>query len=399
MPFVTACSFCAHRVKVPDRAMGACLCCPKCGSSFTVAPASLVPSEPPPPAVERSPAPPPAQPAQPPAEDQPWWVVAVPAAALAPTLPPAPVEKQPSPPPVEKQPPAPAPVEKQPPAPAVRPPAPRLVLPELPPPSSSSVPEWINAWGALAFFFAAVALVLAALSLPRSLSGACAGVGLLVGLAGVVARREERKVRDVVWLVLGGGGCGVLLLVVLLRPGWFNDLWVMDFEVPEPDRNRQLLVSRNNDAEIKELHGGERVDAAAHAIRHGDVLVRVESATVERLAENDAPVLLVKLHVGNVGQLHLLTYRGQASGEQPVTARDSRGQELARRELGVQAARLGQIGTVSVLPEHDLEDLVAVEAPWPGTAHVELDVPAAAWGGEGVCKFTIPNTFLGQTQR
>jgi hypothetical protein len=355
--------------------MGACLCCPKCGSSFTVVPASPAPTEPPP-AVKPSPAPPP----PPPAAEQPWWVVAAPAAAVAPAPPPPPVEKQP-------------------PAATVRPPAPQLVLPQLPPPSSSSVPEWINAWGALVFFFAAVALVLATLSLPRSLSGTCAGVGLLLGLAGVAARREERKVRDLVWLVLGGGGCGVLLLVVLLRPGWLNDLWVMDFEVPEPDRNKQILVSRNNDAEIKELHDGERADAAAQAIRHGDVLVRIESATVERLAEADRPVLLVKLHVGNVGQLHLRTYRGQAGGEQPATARDSLGQELPRRELGAQAARLGQAGTVSLLPEHDVEDLVAVEAPWPGTAHVELDVPAAAWGGEGVCKFTIPNAFLVQTKR
>jgi hypothetical protein len=269
----------------------------------------------------------------------------------------------------------------------------------MPPPSSSIVPEWINAWGALAFFLAALGLVLAACTLPRSLSLSCAGLGLLLGLAGTAAPRERWPIKDAVWLALGGGGCGVLLLVVLLQPGWLNDQWAMDFEVPEPDRTKQLVVSRNNETEIKELHGNDRVDAAAAAFRHGDAFVRIDSAAVERLNETDSPVLLVRLTLGNVGQLHLLTYRGQASGEQPATVRDSRGQELPRRDLGDQAAKLGQIGTVTVLPEHKVADVVAVEAPWAGSDGVELDLPAAAWGGEGFCKFHIPNTFLVWTKR
>jgi hypothetical protein len=246
----------------------------------------------------------------------------------------------------------------------------------------------------MAFFLAALALVLGALSLPRSLSLGCAGVGLLVALAGMAARTERGRMRDRVWLSLGAGGCGLLLLVVLGRPGWLCDRWIVDFEVPEPDRNKQFLLSRDKESEIKELSGSERADAARQAVRQGDMLLRVESATVERLTEGGPPVLLVKLHVGNVGQLHLVTYCGQGGGEQPATARDSRGQELSRRDLGPQAEKLGQVPTVTVPPMNAVEDAVAFEVPWPGTAHVELDLPAAAWGCEGLCRFTIPGDFI-----
>src|SRR5262249_39957384 len=37
--FLTACSFCPNKLKVPDQAVGACLRCPKCGDYFTVVPA------------------------------------------------------------------------------------------------------------------------------------------------------------------------------------------------------------------------------------------------------------------------------------------------------------------------------------------------------------------------
>jgi hypothetical protein len=237
-------------------------------------------------------------------------------------------------------------------------------------------------------------MLLAALTLPRFLTIFFAGLGFLLALAGAVAPREEWKNKDMVWLGLGGVGSGMLLLLALFRPDWVNDRWGMYVAVPEPDRNKQIMVSRDNQTEVKELRGDDRVDAQIHAIRQGDMLIRVESAVVDRVPGQDQPVLLIALHIANVGQLHLITYHGQASGEHAAVLRDSRGKELPRRDLGDQAQKAGQIGTVSILPIHEVKDLVSAEVPWSGTAHVEVDLPAAAWGREGVCKFTILATFI-----
>jgi hypothetical protein len=267
------------------------------------------------------------------------------------------------------------------------------------PPAPAAGPGWGNAGGAVALFLASLGLLGAGLTLPRLATVALAGLGVLAGLAGAVAARAQWQIKDTVWLCLGAGGSALLLTLALFLPGWLNARWGMDFAVPEPDWNRQIMVSRDNQSEVKELTGGERVNAETNAIRQGDILIRVESAAINRLQEKEPPLLLLTLHVANVGHLHNVTYHGQARGAQGAVVRDSRGKELPRRDLGAQAKKAGQVGTAVVLPTHEVKDVLAVEAPWSGTAYVELDLPAAAWGRGGVCPFTIPATFIASRGR
>jgi hypothetical protein len=373
MPFVAACPFCPHHLTVPDRAMGACLPCPKCGNYFTVAPSALVPDKNP-----KQPAAPPKQAStataqSPPPAELPWWVTEPPQAAIAPA------SEPPSPPPAPRIPFA----------------TPPLAFPAAPPPpSDSSLPEWINVWGVLAFSLAALAMLFAALTLPRWLVLPLAGLGFLLGLIGAAVQLNEWKLKDGIWLALGGGGCGLLLLIGLSRPDWLSGRWGRDFVVPASDSGNLLMVSRSNAAESKEMRSDDRADAAMYAIRHGDLLVRLERAEVQQPTNNEPPILLIALHVENAGQVHIITYHGQGSGKYPAVVRDSRGKELPRRDLGTEAEKRGQIPTVTILPAHEINDLIAVEAPWPGTAHVHVDLPSAAWGREGVCQFTIPSSLL-----
>jgi hypothetical protein len=268
------------------------------------------------------------------------------------------------------------------------------MFPNVPPPAPAAGPGWSNAGGAIALFLASLGLLGARFTLPRLAIIALAGLGVLVGLAGAVAARAQWQIKDTVWLCLGAGGNVLLLALALFLPGWLNARWAMDFAVPEPDLNRQVMVSRDNQSEVKELTGSERVNAEDNAIRQGDILVRVESAAISRLQEKGPPLLLLTLHVANVGHLHNVTYHGQARGAQGAVVRDSRGKELPRRDLGAQAKKAGQVGTVVVLPTHEVKDVLVVEAPWSGTAFVELDLPASTWGRGGVCQFTIPASFI-----
>jgi hypothetical protein len=400
MPFTAGCSFCPYTLTVPDRAMGACVRCPKCGNYFTVAPTHSTPAAktnhgtaqpnhlPAPAPVPTPPAPKTPAPAAPtlPAEgDVPWWI----------TSPPQPVAAAP---PTQPEPEAepeiysPQPLD---PKPVLLPPAPLLTIPEPPPPPEpSSLPPWINVWGVLAFTLAAAAMLFAAFSLPRYLALSLAGLGVLLGLVGAVVPRDEWKLKDAVWLALGGGFCASLLLLGFTHPEWFNNRWGRDFEVQGPDENAKYEVSLDNETEIKELKGNEPVDASKHAIRQGVLLIRLEKAEVKRIGKSGTTVLLVTLHLENVGQRYIVDYRGQGGGELEIIARDSLGKTLQRRELGSEAEKLGQIRGAVILPTHSVKDRIAVEAPWPGTAHVEIDIPSSAWGREGVCQFTIPNQWI-----
>lgn len=352
--------------------MGACLCCPKCSNYFTVAPSSLVPEKPP----QRPAGPAPrvaavSAPPTPPAE-QPWWVTTPPQTAVTPT---------PEPPPL--------------PTPRDSLPAPLLNVPRVPPPPTASpLPEWANGWGIVGFFLAALVMLFAALTFPRWLAMCFAGLGLVLGLIGLAVPPSEWKLKDGLWLALGGGGCGLLLLLGLVCPSWLSDRWAMSFVVRPTESAKPMRVSLSKAAESQELGDDERADATLYAIRHGDLLIRIERAEIQKLPNKDLPLLLIALHVENVGQLHILTYHGQGSAEHSAVVRDSRGKELPRCDLGAQAEKRGQVPMVTVLPLHATSDLIAVEAPWPGTEHVQVDMPASAWGREGVCRFTIPSKLL-----
>jgi hypothetical protein len=358
MPFLAACPFCPNKVKVPDHLLGASLRCPRCGDYFTVAPEDLVPTK-----TAQDSVPVQARPATKPALS--------PSVALPPLAPPPPPMRVP-----------PAAVDF----------TPASFAPE---PDDETRSGWVHPWGGFAFFLAGVAWLLAAFALPRYVVLPLAGIGFLVSLAGLFTARERLRTSDLAWLGLGGGGNVLLLLLAAVLPSWLNNRWGRDFDVPEPDRNQQVLVSRDGKTVARDLSGTDWVEADKNAIRQGtDVLIRVESAVIDRLADKEQPALLVTLHVGNVGQLHDLLYHGQAEGQYPATAHDSRRQELPRRAPSPQAKKTGQMDTISLLPLHSAKDLLVFDAPWPGTEYVDLELPAAAWGREGTCKFRIPRTYI-----
>jgi hypothetical protein len=100
-----------------------------------------------------------------------------------------------------------------------------VALPEPPPPpSESSMPGWINAWGVLAFSLAALAMLLGALALPRWLALCFVGLGLLLGLIGLAMPRDEWKLKDGIWLALGGGCCGTNARQINCAPRWRKKL-------------------------------------------------------------------------------------------------------------------------------------------------------------------------------
>jgi hypothetical protein len=255
--------------------------------------------------------------------------------------------------------------------------------------------SWVNPWGGFAFVLAAVALLFAALAWPRYVVLPITGLGLLVSLAGVMAARESWTLQDGLWLSLGGGANLLFLLLSVVLPSWLNSRWGRDFDVPETDRNQQVLVSRDGKPAGKDLTGNDWVEADKNAIQQGsDVLIRLENVVVDRPPGKDQPALLITLHLGNVGPLRDFTYHGQKDGEFVPLLRDSRGKELQRQILGDQAQKAGQLGAVSVLPFHTVNDVLVFEPPWTGTDHLELEMPAAAWGRAGVCKFKVPSAMI-----
>src|SRR3954453_12851456 len=120
-------------------------------------------------------------------------------------------------------------------------------------------------WGAIAFALAVVALIVASLTLQRSLTIALAGLGVvaaLLGLPGLASRRDRR------WLVAGGFLGGAVVLVASFAPGVLNSYWTLDTPVPDTDPHPLVVTPR---ADVRNpgrpLTDDTAADADTEAIR------------------------------------------------------------------------------------------------------------------------------------
>src|SRR3954471_10893799 len=154
-------------------------------------------------------------------------------------------------------------------------------------------------WGALAFALAVFALLVASLTLQRSLTIALAGLGVIaaaLGLPGLSSRRDRP------WLLVGGFLGGAVVLLGSFAPWVLNTYWAMDLPVPEPDPH-PLVVTPRTDVRAKgsPLSPDTWADADTEAIRQDDLLIWVHSVVAGRLPDKAAkPYLLVNFKLSQL---------------------------------------------------------------------------------------------------
>jgi hypothetical protein len=264
-------------------------------------------------------------------------------------------------------------------------------LPSVFAPPSPPIPDWINPWGFACFFLTSAALFFATSGLLRALAVPLAGVGLLACLAGLLLT-PRKKPKDVAWLAGSAALAAIFLLVAIAWPHWLNRFWGMDQAVSTVDPATQFLASRNN-----QVPRGRQVDAQAwveadkHAVRQGDLHIRVEEVKIELDLTKETPTArstLFTLRVSNLGQLHRYTYRSPVRTGPAPTLRDNRGKTYTLRSAGDSPANR------SLKPLASVHDRWACEPIDAGVEHLELEISASAWLGKGSCKFRIPRSMI-----
>jgi hypothetical protein len=269
----------------------------------------------------------------------------------------------------------------------------------------TALPSWMNPYGAAAAALAAIALVAAAVLAKKLLTIGLLAAGLALAMRGVWATRGNRKTSDVVSLTVGLGLCGLGLVLMLIAPALLNPFWAMDVALPRADPDKQVQVDHDNPREQgKPLSADDWTDAL-HAIRQDDLVLRVEGVKTGPLPDRDGQSCLqIHLRLANVGSERYIPFEGFAPDKHAPSLTDegghsyrfleerrrkrSRGPKGRPREL-VFEARSAEV--VHLVPNRG-QDRLLIFAGSPGKA-LKLELPAAAWGRRGVCKFRIAASF------
>jgi len=379
MPFLATCPFCPAKFQLSRKALGGSVRCPECGNYFTAVPPEEDATELGTPAMRALAAKKRAAASAPPIAEA---TAEEPATTFSADSP----DQFPPPPPVIRS-------------------AEEVESPTIPPPTHTPIPGWINVWGLAALLLGGMGLFFAAVSpwvAPlRYLTIPLSGLGLLVCLLGFLATMDGRKTKDAVWLSLGLViSFGVLLGAIFWGRLW-NMHWGSDFAVPLAFPDKQMQVSIHNPTVGRDLPDADWIDASKAAYRKGDVYVKVVEVKIAEAPlqpppkeKSDKKSLLISLKIANLGHLRMIPYAGQGSGKHPASLKDSQGKTLTAQAFPPGSNLIGQTKQTVLRANKQVEDLLVFELPDANVQHLDLELPAAAWGGTGTCKLRIPGRMI-----
>jgi hypothetical protein len=362
---LTECVFCKHRFGVDARAAGLSVACPRCSLQFTAVPAGKpTAAEPPPPMPAAAPSAPEAPAAAP--------ETAPPEAATAP----APAGDKAAPPPEEE----PADADPD----AVR----RRLL------GLSLVAPFLG----VAAVACASSLALCGLVLPLSVAG------LLAGLAAAALARFRYRMAPLL-PAAGGALSGLVLLAALLFPGLLGPAYGVSRQEEAPDTKTTYAVALTGTAEPVAVGDSDWVDAGGCAVQQGGLRVQVVGASVGPVQMPGAATkytkekyLLVRLRVQRpeATQEFADAERPRApsadAGSRPRLTDDA-GKEYEPRQPAGAGPAGGVRGSV-VFPVAVVEEALLFDPPGTAVRYLRLELPAAAWGGRGTFRFTIPRSMI-----
>jgi hypothetical protein len=233
-------------------------------------------------------------------------------------------------------------------------------------------------------------------------------LGLLAGLAGVVLVRASGGAR----LVLPAAGAavsGAALLAALLLPGLLGPAYRVWRERDPVDPAAIRVVPLPGRTTDSGPENPDWVDASRAALQQSGLRVQVVGASVgptearailQKKAPNKkgaaAEALFIRVRARRAEDARSFAADVARQPDRPdeahrPTLTDNTGKVY--RERPAPSAPEG-VGKSSRFPVTVVEEVFAFEAPPPGLECLRLEVPAAAWGGSGAFRFTIPAAMI-----
>jgi hypothetical protein len=341
MAFVVQCPFCKLQARVPDRANGAVGRCPKCASSFTLAPA----------------------------DDQ-----RLPEAAAAPTADESDLK------PISASAIAVA-------AAAIEEPQPADSLPaDEPHRSAPSGFQPAAAAGALALLLSGFALICGSISFLRGLVLPLSGLSLLTGITAIALTRLSARPR-LLLPIAGSAAAGAMLIAAWLFPALLGPAYQHARQRREPAPVGLRAIPLAGAPALADVP--DWVDAKRYALQRDGLRVQVIRSSLLHQAATDAKpaqeLLLVRVRISlEWGDAKPLERKDQPG----PTLTDDMGKTHALQQSEFFDRGDGKSKS-AVFPTPAIEETFAFDAPAEGCKTLRLELPGARWRGNGAFQFMI----------
>jgi hypothetical protein len=365
--FIAECAFCKHQVRAPEHAVGASVVCPKCGNPFTVAP------------IEH------ASPRIMVAAEAPR-VVATPGPKGPAGLDATRLDHQDA---------------------ADLPMPPDVVTSPHVSGAPSSAPAWlcrVHPVGLAALVLASVALACASLPGLSGLTRVLAGGGLLTGLVAVaMCLASERPY----WLfpIAASSLAAVVLTLALFFPAALGPVYEAWAQRSSENADEVQIIPLRSNWRPADVSADGWADAMRAVVQQGHIRVQVAGASIGKVRlraakptftkENYLTIQLRLVHVGSAREIEFQHW-GDANADRATelpTLTDAAGNGCAWQTFEPSMVVLGQARRASLHPGQFADDVLVFAVPKTGAelkTDLRLELPAAAWGGRGVVRFTIP---------
>jgi hypothetical protein len=250
---------------------------------------------------------------------------------------------------------------------------------------------------ALAFLCFGVALLLISFYELENFIKPIAGLGLLAGLlVGVLPALWRRT--NVLFPLLMSVLCLLLLLFAGRWPGSLSS-------APS-----HLIISLKQGGMVARQAAGAEdwVDASANAVRHGDVRVDIASVQIgpvdfkQNTAVTASPerYLTIRLRVSNEGVLFQQTPyepwadRADSPSKNPPVLTDNQGRTYAQKMFEAGRKVVGRADGDILNPGHQVKEVLVYPVPARDVEHLQLMLPASAFGLTGEFRFQIPRSMI-----
>jgi hypothetical protein len=258
------------------------------------------------------------------------------------------------------------------------------------------LPKRTSSLGVASLVLGIVAFLLCWIPFIGILTIPIAALGALFGGIGFVVALVRRG-SGIGYPIAGGVICGLALMIGVGQVG------VIGATVSAIDEVQQRGVRTNQEA-IGATGPKKEWASARSPVRQGDTQVRITAVRIGPVKLKDTfsgggdtstSYLSINLDIANLSQSKKIDYKTWQGadfsfGRDYASLRDNHGNVYKRIDFGFGSDIVGQTKADAMYPGKSISDTLVFELPIDNIQHLDLELPAANLGGDGMFRLRIP---------